>query len=411
MPDAIDASGRTDVTDLLNALLARVPPGSVVAFPRDGRYRIEGTLVLANARDVTIEGNGASFVATTDGAGVVPGRGQRAHWPRLRQQWRIRGGSGITLRNLTIQGANPNGGATPAAYVPALEGQAGVAIQRASGVRLESVHVTDTYGDGVWVAGGSTDVTIRDSTFERLGRQGVAIVNGERIVVEASRLRDISRSVFDLEPVGRSRAQDVRLRDNEVGDYGNFLLAAGGSGPGVNDVWLERNRVAGGHGVSVAAGFAGVEQRRRTGLHIIANRGTGEQRPASGTGRAGLIQLENLDQVEIRDNRQAVASGPAISLDRVCDVAVAGNDFSGARPEQQVVTPCRAAAPVPSSRVPSSVVPSTTTPATPTSDSGDSTDIAALLAASLVGFAAGLAVAAVAFVAWTRGGRRRNRED
>ena len=113
------------------------------------------------------------------------------------------------------------------------------------------MHISDTYGDGVWITGGSRDVTVRGSTIERIGRQGVAVVNGQRVVVEGNRLRGISRSVFDLEPAGRAAVEGVQLRDNEIGDYGNFLLAAGGGGPGVNDVLLEGNHVDGGHGVSV----------------------------------------------------------------------------------------------------------------------------------------------------------------
>ncbi len=240
-----------------------------------------------------------------------------------------------------MQGANPKGGANADAYVPALEGQAGIAIQRSAGVTVDGVHISDTYGDGVWVTGGSTDVTVRGSTIERIGRQGVAVVNGQRIVVEGNRLRGISRSVFDLEPpAGRAVVEDVRLRDNDVGDYGNFLLAAGGAGPGVNDVLLEGNRVDGGHGVSV---FAGIEGRRRSGYRIVDNTGTGSVRPVAGTDRPGLIQLANLDRVEIRGNRQRVDGVPAISLDRVCSVTVSGNDFAGADPEQQEVAPCGAA--------------------------------------------------------------------
>ena len=108
------------------------------------------------------------------------------------------------MRNVTVRGANPNGGATAAAYVPALEGQAGIVVQRATGVVIDSVHVSDTYGDAVYITGGATDVTIRRSTFERTGRQGVAIVNGQRIVVEDNEIRGVARSVFDLEPVGRA---------------------------------------------------------------------------------------------------------------------------------------------------------------------------------------------------------------
>lgn len=402
VPSSIDATGATDVTDLLNGFLARVPPGTTVSFPARARYRVEGTVVIANRRDVTIEGNGATLFATTDGSGIRPTRGaQRAAWPRLRQQLRIRGGSGITVHDLSVQGANPNGGATAAAYVPRLEGQSGIAVQRAAGVVLDAVHVSDTYGDAVYVIGASTNVTVRNSTLERTGRQGVAVVNGQKIVVEDNQIRDVARSVFDLEPGGRALAQDVHLRNNTIGDYANFLLAAGGGGPGVNDIWLEGNQVDGGNGVSV---YAGIEGRRRTGYHIIENTGSGEVRPPSGTGRAGVIQLTNLDGVEIRGNRQSVADVPAISLDRVCNATVAANRFPGASTDEQVVAPCGAAGPSSTTRAPSPT--STTVVTAPPAVADDGDDLGPRIAAGVVGFAAGLAVAFAVFVVWRRGRRR-----
>ncbi len=405
VPTSIDATGRADVTEPLNAFLQRLPAGAVVSFPAGARYRVEGTVTLNRARDVTIDGHGATFFATTDGSGVAPGRGGggRLHWPRLRAHWRIRAGSGVTLRDMDVQGANPKGGANADAYVPALEGQAGIVVARSSGVTIEGVHISDTYGDGVWITGASTGVTVRDSTIERIGRQGVAVVNGQRIVVEGSRLRGISRSVFDLEPPGRALVQDIDLRDNDVGDYGNFLLAAGGGGPGVNDVVLSGNRVDGGHGVSV---FAGIEGRQRHGYHVVDNSGTGAARPVAGTNRTGLIQLVNLDQVEIRGNRQRVDGVPAVSLDRVCNVTVEGNDFAGADPERQEVAPCGASAPAPSTRVrpaPTAPAPSVAAPAAPAS-SDDGSNLLVLAVVWAAGVAVGI-LATVAVLAWRRRGR------
>jgi hypothetical protein len=403
VPPGIDATGATDVTDALNQYLAQVAPGSTVDFAPNGRYRIDGTLVLQRLRDVTLDGHGATFFAVTDGSGVAPPRGgQRASWPRLREQWRIRGGSGITLRDMTIRGANAKGGATAGAYVPRLEGQAGIAVQRASGVVIDSVDVTNTYGDAVYVTGGSSNVTVRHSTLERTGRQGVAIVSAQHVVVEDNDIRGIARSVFDLEPPGRARVQDIHLQGNRVGDYTNFLLSSGGGGPGVGDVWLQGNRVDGGHGVSV---FAGVEGQTRTGLHVLDNVGAGARRPATGTGRAGLLQLLNLSQVEIRGNRQAVAGVPAISTDRVCGLTIADNQFPGAATVHQQLRPCgAAAAPGAGSRPPAAARPPASpepTPATTADGGGDGTD--RLLVGGLIGFALGLGVAAAVVVGWRRG--------
>jgi hypothetical protein len=403
VPDTIDRTGATDVTDALTTFFAGLGPGATVELPANGRYRVDGTIVLTNRRDLTVDGRGSTFFAVTDGSGVTPPRGgQRAGWPRLRQQWRIRGGANITLHDFTVRGANANGGATTGAYVPRLEGQAGIAVQRATGVTLDAVHVTNTYGDAVYVTGRATNVMVRNSTLERTGRQGVAVVSAQHVTIADNVIRDVARSVFDLEPPPRAVVRDVHLQGNRVGAYGNFLLAAGGAGPGVGDVWLQANQVDGGHGVSV---FAGVTRQARTGFHILDNAGTGEARPAGGTGLRGLLQLVNLGQVEVRGNHQRVAGVPAVSADRVCGLTLSGNDFPGASTEHEVVRACGAAAPAAppatEARPPGSApsTPATTIPAASADGGGDT---AGSVAAGLGGFVLGLGVAAVAFVLWRR---------
>jgi hypothetical protein len=347
VPGTIDSTGTADVTGPLNAFFAGLAPGSTVMFPPGSRYRVEGVLLLLDRHDLTIEGNGSTVFARTDGSGVAPPRaGYRAYWPRRREHWHIRDSTDVTLRNFTVQGANPRAGATPEAYVPALEGQAGVAISRSNNVVLDSMRIQDTYGDFVWITGASSNVTIRRGTFLRSGRQGIAIVNARDVLVEDNNIRDVARSVFDLEPVGRARAEHVHLQANRVGNYTNFLLGAVGGGPGVNDVWLQGNRVSGGNGVSVAAGFT---KQLRRGLHILWNIGTGSARPPSGAAQPGLIQLTNLDGVEIHGNTQAVGGVPAISLDRVCNLTVANNSFPGASTVLQVLAPCPSTAATPTS--------------------------------------------------------------
>ena len=59
--------------------LAGVPDGSTIELRAGGRYRMEQTLVISGRRDLTIRGNGATFVATTPGrhdAGERADRGQ-----------------------------------------------------------------------------------------------------------------------------------------------------------------------------------------------------------------------------------------------------------------------------------------------------------------------------------------------
>jgi Right handed beta helix region len=343
VPDSIDRTGATDVTKELNDLFAGLAPGSTVVFPAGGRYRVEGVLQLLDRSNLTIDGNGSTFFALTTGSGATPpNSGYRRYWPRRREHFAIRRSVNVTLRDLTVHGANANAGATPQAYVPALEGQAGVSIAKSTNVVLDSVRIEDTYGDFVWIAGGSRSISVRNSTMVGSGRQGIAVVNATGVTVEDNDIREVARSVVDLEPAGRAVANSVVVRRNRVGNYRNFLLAAVGGGPGVNQTWLHDNQVDGGNGVSVAAGFWA---RQRRGLHILNNVGTAGTRAPSRTAHNGLIhrgmiQLTNLDGVEIRGNVQSVGGAPAVSTDGVCNLTVEDNLFPGASPAIDELAPC-----------------------------------------------------------------------
>ena len=343
VPEAIDSSGTTDVTDALNAFFRTVPSGSTVAFPEEGRYRVEGIVQIESASDITIDGNGSTLFAETDGRDQVPPRrAYNNHWPRRREHLTLNRVTNVHIHDLVVRGANPDGGATTRAYVPSLEGQAGIAIIGGTGILLEQVTITDTYGDLIYIAGGATDVTVRESRLRRSGRQGVAVVNGRDVLIEDSELAGIGRSVLDLEPLGKGLARDIRFVNNEVGDYLNFLLAAVGGGTGVDNIDVVDNAISADRGLSVVAG---VERNPRSGLRLVGNRGTTKAVALEGFGTGALIQLTNLDGVEVRDNHQPVAGGVAITLDRVCNAKVADNSFSGADPVEETLAECGAGAP------------------------------------------------------------------
>ena len=316
VPAGIDATGGRDVTAELNTFLAGVGPGTTVRFPSHGRYRVENVVVMDRRHDVTIEGNGSTLIATTDGSGVaVPFYNFRAHWPRMREHFDIRDSTGITVRDLIVQGPNPRG-----EYRPELEAQAGFVILRSKVVTLDGVTARATYGDGVYIQGLTEDVTIRNCTLDHNGRQGVAVVSGERIVVENCTIRATGRSAIDLEPA-HGFVRTVHVRNNRVSDFTNFLLAAVGAGTGVQDIWLEHNRVEGGRGVSV---FVGTERSVRLGIHVVDNSGDG----VSDGYQGALMRFTRFDGIEVKGNRQRVADGVTpVLLVNSCNSAVAENDF------------------------------------------------------------------------------------
>jgi hypothetical protein len=319
VPASIDATGSRDVTQELNAVIATAPAGATVRFPAGGRFRVDGIVFVSGRHDVTIDGRGSTLVAPTDGSATpVPRYNFRAAWPRLRQHVDIEDSTGIKVRDLTVVGPNPTG-----EFMARLEGQAGFTITRSNDVTLDHVTARATYGDGVYIVGHSTGVRVRNCTLDHNGRQGVAVTDGVDITVERCSIVASGRSAIDLEPA-KGAARSVHARDNQVRDATNFLLAAGGAGVNVGDVWLERNHVVGGRGVSV---YAGQKRFLRSGIHVIDNTGEGTSKGFSQT----LMRFERFDGVEVKGNKQAVGKGvsPIVLLDS-CNPDVSGNDFGGA---------------------------------------------------------------------------------
>ncbi len=318
VPSAIDATGSRDVTSDLNAFFASVPAGATVDFPDRGRFKTEGIVVVAGARDVTILGHRSTLVAETDGAsGPPPFYNYRHRWPRMRAHFEIRDSESVTVRDLAVEGPNPDG-----MFRPEFEAQAGFVVSRSRAVTLDRVTARATYGDGVYVTGGSVDVTVRRCALDHNGRQGVAVVDGDNVTVEQCDITGTGRSVIDLEPA-HGLVRTVHIRDNRIGEYTNFLLAAVGAGEGVADVWLERNVVTGGRGVSL---YVGTERSTRVGIHVIDNRGVGPSEGYEGT----LMRFTRFDGIEVRGNRQRVAPGvtPIVLLNS-CNETVTDNDFGG----------------------------------------------------------------------------------
>jgi hypothetical protein len=314
--DAIDATGNSDVTADLQALFDRTPDGGVVQLQAGADYRVEGTLVIKDRRDLRIEGNGARIFATTT-----------AH--RTRYHLRLVGGSDLVVRNLEVQGANPHAGDDDRGYVPELEAQHGISLDGVTDVELVGVYVHDTYGDLVYVGMHPDDsrwsqgVWVHDSVFARSGRQGIAVVAARDVVIEHNVLTDMRRATIDLEPSAASwGAENIHILENDVGPGRLLFVAAGGNGP-VNWVVVARNTLQG-RGLSV---------------HVVPPEGARRQRFWVVDNTSDLVavkqplQFTRTDGVVVHGNRQPVDERYALveSTDS-CDVAITENDIApGAR--------------------------------------------------------------------------------
>jgi hypothetical protein len=319
-PASIDATGATDVTKQLVDFIKGVPDGSTISFPSGARYRIEGTLLIDNRKDLTFEGNGAEFFATTEGY-------------RERSHWWLRNSDGITIRDVIVRGANPNAGTDAAAYFADREGQHGFDLGGARNVLLERVTVTDVYGDFVYIgldkSGWSKRVTVRDSTFERNGRQGFAITAGEDVLIERNRISEVRRATFDIEPnAPHWGARRITISDNDIGPGRLNFMSGHGSAAPVEDIVVRNNRLT---GRPMNISLEAPESKRRSNISIIGN-----VSDRSFGSPVAAIRITGFDGVTIQDNVIPLAAGrnmTGVHLMSSCQIVVSGNQFTNASQE------------------------------------------------------------------------------
>jgi hypothetical protein len=310
----IDATGASDVTANLQALIDRTLDGGTVRLKPGADYRMEGTLLLEERHNLRIEGNGARIFATTrDGSGT------------RHRHLRIVGGADVVVSRLEIQGANPYAGLDDRGYVPELEGQHGISLEGVTDVELDRVHIHDTYGDLVYISRHEGDrrwserVWIHDSTLERSGRQGVTVGAGRDIVIERNRLTDMRRATVDLEPTTPSwGADNVHILDNEVGPGRLLFVAAAGDGP-VNRVVIARNRL---QGRALSFWMLAEEGERRQRAWVVDNT---SDVPMT----APPLRFSRVDGVIVHGNRQSIdETGALVRAEDSCDVAITDNDIA-----------------------------------------------------------------------------------
>lgn len=312
-----------DVTAELNEHIASAPDGSTVSFAPDACHRIDGTVKVVDKLGLTFDGRGATFKAMTEG------EGNRSHWE-------FDGGGGFTIRDLTVVGANPNGGA--GGYDADFAFQHGFNFGGVDGVQLSGVAVTDVYGDFLRFGKnrgednrGTSNVTVTDSRFERSGRQGVAFAAASDIVIERNTFDGVGRSAFDIEPNSTGGgAQRVRIADNDLSAWGNLVLPVGGKGE-VADIELIGNRL---HGKQLDVLVKDPREStkgdgggtRRKNISIVGNV---SDTPSGQT----AVNATMVDGMTVRDNVQPFDPAQevvALKVTQSCDVTIEENTFDGA---------------------------------------------------------------------------------
>ncbi len=231
MPTTVPHDCSVDVTAILNYVIGALPDNTMLSFPANGCYQIDGTVRISGKHGLTLNANNSTFRAMTNGSELP------AKQARTRDQFLVINSTNVTITNAIAYGDNPHAGLSDSAYNPAFEAQHGFEISSSSYVTLDHVQAYNVYGDFVYIGGGGTVpsryVTVKDSTFRANGRIGITIANATDVTINHNSLDQMRRSVFDLEPYAKVWViERVTIQNNTIGaarlnffsDYGNCAV-------------------------------------------------------------------------------------------------------------------------------------------------------------------------------------------
>ena len=303
----------SDATTILQRLISSTANGGVVSLVAGRCYDVEGTLLVDSRSNLTIDGHGATLRSFTTGT-------------RERMFIKVRASTGIVLRNLTLWGSNAAG-----VYNSDLEAQHGVGVLGDRNMTIDHITVKEVYGDGVTLtkAGGGSrapadGVTIRNSTFLTIGRQGISPVFASNVLITGNYFDRIARTVIDMEPDTDAYViQNITIENNRSGRYGHMFVGGGGRGCNTSHIVIRNNDSDGG---SIAFGVPDTTCHKRD---ILVEGNT--FRLATGSAKSSWAYFWRVDDVTIRNNRiLTTRSLPGVQfLEAGGTLVVTGNTFSG----------------------------------------------------------------------------------
>jgi hypothetical protein len=221
VPAAIAADCSRNVTGMVNDWMASVADGSTLRFGAGACYRVDGTLTLSDRRNLTLDGNGARFTTS-----VVPPASPKI----TRQMWSVTGGSGITIRNMSLHGSNPTATFTvDREWFPLLQ------IAGTRTALVEGVRGSNSWGDFVSIGPDVRRVT--DS-------KGTGAVLPKDVTIRGS---DVAYQILDIEVEATAwYARNVALTNNTIGGRVNLsVLANAGIGHDITGITVSGNTMSG----------------------------------------------------------------------------------------------------------------------------------------------------------------------
>lgn len=369
VPLSIDSTGATEVSAALMAWLAALPAASALApamirFAKGGTYWVDYTILLRNDggtggiegamwpdvpafdRSYTrLELNGATLEQRTK---VPYKKGTTVLDPRKR--WGdpilVTGGAhDVELANGTLRGPNPS-----ANYQPAFEEWTGLRLNAdplvasTENLWIHHLSIESVFGDFIYLssktAAGSElkDVLIEDCTMKGAGRQGLVLHGGTHLVIRRNELRNVERLLIDCEPTAVQGWHYVSISKNtgSAGDLGFFQLSGNTNTSAADHLELVDNTID--HGL-LTVDLGNTSPGTRAGFRFVGNRNVGPGVFKKTSIWPAVVRTVSWDELDIRDNVQAVdpvTMPTAVRFDGVAPVSalVTGNCWANAPDDQ-----------------------------------------------------------------------------
>ena len=327
-PSKLCAIDPPDGEVAIMAALAGCPAGSTVRFPANRTYHQAHRITVADRLDLTIDGNGSTFVNSSNGAVTKAIDGN----------WVILRGHNITLRNLTAVGAfnayvgQPRSLETIGTNDPEFtEGQMGVGLYGSDTVHVEDVTLLNHWGDGVttgpdeYVDGSTPDfarnIYLKRITVRTVGRMCFGPTSGTNIWIEDSHCSDAWYGGVDAEIDNPNQPlQGLHILRNTFDGFnhlGVLVPVAAGNVP-TRDIEIRENRF-----------LSAADKRCAAPIHVGAYPGSnaatfsnvvvsGNQITHFGSG----IVLDHVEGGMVEGNMLARLSPPDITPEGVCGIGL-----------------------------------------------------------------------------------------
>lgn len=317
--------GKTDDTTAIQAAIDALPEGGGIVVVPAGHYMVDATRALKLRSNMTLELDPDATIE------AIPNDRKRSHVIKV---WRadnvvIRGGRVVGER----QGHTGEGG----------EWGYGINIQASRNVRVSGTHISDCWGDGIWIGAlgkgvfqvVATDVTIENVVSTNNRRQGMSIGPCNRVRVINCTFSNTHgtapQSGIDLEPMAQGPARDiliqgctftgnkgcgVEIHHNVSGVVVRGCTIRDNAGYGVlgqhtSDLWVDHNQIVGN-------GLAGIALGKRTSdvritgntiqsnstryVHRVLKSLTARRPSGNGKHKADLLIDESTSNVTLSDN-------------------------------------------------------------------------------------------------------------